>query len=55
MGFLGGIAWAILVAKVQQLYPKEDLSGLVAKFFKTYLEWWDCLFMYYNTFEILIK
>ena len=39
MGYPGGVAWAILVAKVCQLYPKCKANILIRKFFKVYSEW----------------
>lgn len=39
MGFPGGVAWAMLVARVCQLYPKAAVSVVVMKFFKIYKEW----------------
>jgi hypothetical protein len=36
---LGGIAWAILVVLVCQLYPKANGAMLVVKFFETYRLW----------------
>ncbi|RFU74166.1 polya polymerase [Trichoderma arundinaceum] len=33
MGFPGGVAWAMLVARVCQLYPKAAISVIVNKFF----------------------
>ncbi|CAJ1077224.1 poly(A) polymerase type 3-like isoform X3 [Xyrichtys novacula] len=38
-GFLGGVSWAILVARVCQLYPNAAASTLVFKFFKVYNMW----------------
>jgi len=39
IGFLGGVSWAILVAKVCQLYPKAGLATLLEKFFIVFSEW----------------
>ncbi|KAM7395732.1 hypothetical protein PAMA_007147 [Pampus argenteus] len=39
LGFLGGVSWAILVAKICQLYPNATASTLVSKFFKVYSNW----------------
>ena len=39
MGYLGGVAWAILVAKVCQLYPKCRANILIRKFFDVYSNW----------------
>ena len=36
MGYLGGVAWAILVAKVCQLYPKCKANILIRKFFEVF-------------------
>ncbi|KAI9055457.1 hypothetical protein LZ554_000411 [Drepanopeziza brunnea f. sp. 'monogermtubi'] len=38
-GFPGGVAWAILVARVCQLYPKATGSTVVMKFFKIIDKW----------------
>lgn len=38
-GFPGGVAWAILVARVCQLYPKATGSTVVVKFFKIIDKW----------------
>ena len=39
MGYPGGVAWAILVAKVCQLYPKCKANMLIRKFFEVYANW----------------
>ena len=39
IGYPGGVAWAILVAKVCQLYPKCRANVLIRKFFEIYSNW----------------
>ncbi|KAI8390875.1 Poly(A) polymerase central domain-containing protein [Radiomyces spectabilis] len=39
LGFLGGVAWALLVARICQLYPNSCASTIVSKFFRVFLEW----------------
>lgn len=39
MGFPGGVAWAMLVARVCQLYPNLVASSIVDRFFFIYLQW----------------
>ncbi|KAK9768131.1 polynucleotide adenylyltransferase [Basidiobolus ranarum] len=39
MGFLGGVAWAMLVARVCQLYPNANAGGIVSKFFRIMYQW----------------
>ncbi|KAH7354069.1 Poly(A) polymerase pla1 [Plectosphaerella cucumerina] len=39
MGFPGGVAWAMLVARVCQLYPKATSSLIVNKFFHIMRRW----------------
>ncbi|KAI5783583.1 Poly(A) polymerase central domain-containing protein [Geopyxis carbonaria] len=39
IGFPGGIAWAMLVAKICQLYPMAVSAVIVSKFFIIYTKW----------------
>jgi len=39
MGFLGGVAWALLTARICQLYPRAVPSTLVSRFFRIYTQW----------------
>ncbi|WFD25203.1 polynucleotide adenylyltransferase [Malassezia nana] len=39
MGFLGGVAWAMLVARICQLYPNEVAGAIVSRFFIILLQW----------------
>ncbi|XP_065067733.1 poly(A) polymerase type 3-like [Rhopilema esculentum] len=39
IGFLGGVSWAMLVARICQLYPKAVAGTLVWKFFRIYSQW----------------
>ena len=39
VGFLGGVAWAMLVARVCQLYPTATASIIVCKFFHVMRAW----------------
>lgn len=39
LGFLGGVAWAILTARVCQLYPNASASLLLSRFFRLYEKW----------------
>lgn len=38
-GFLGGVAWAMLVARICQLFPNRDAAGIVGRFFAIYSAW----------------
>lgn len=39
VGFPGGVAWAMLVARVCQLYPQATGSVIVGKFFRIMNKW----------------
>lgn len=39
VGFCGGVAWAMLLARVCQLYPKANSSTIVMKFFRIGGSW----------------
>lgn len=39
LGFLGGIAWALLVARICQLYPLACPSTIISKFFGILINW----------------
>ena len=39
MGFFGGVAWAMVVARVCQLYPNAVASTIVHKFFGIFQQW----------------
>lgn len=39
LGFLGGVAWAMLVARICQLYPNEVAGAIVSRFFIILLQW----------------
>lgn len=38
-GFLGGVAWAMLVARVCQLYPNAVAGAIVSRFFVIMHKW----------------
>ncbi|KAL1932566.1 hypothetical protein VTP01DRAFT_8244 [Rhizomucor pusillus] len=39
MGFLGGVAWAMLVARICQLYPNACAASIVNRFFRIMYQW----------------
>lgn len=38
-GFPGGVAWAMLVARICQLYPNAVSAVILEKFFQIYSQW----------------
>ncbi len=38
-GFLGGVAWAVLVARICQLYPNAVAGAVVGRFFIITYQW----------------
>uniref|UniRef100_A0A0C9QNB7 Poly(A) polymerase n=1 Tax=Wollemia nobilis TaxID=56998 RepID=A0A0C9QNB7_9CONI len=38
-GFLGGVHWAVLVARICQLFPNASVNMLVSRFFWIYTQW----------------
>ncbi|EJU06388.1 polymerase [Dacryopinax primogenitus] len=39
IGFLGGVAWAMLVARICQLFPKYDAASILSRFFHIIGQW----------------
>jgi len=39
LGYLGGVSWAILTARICQLYPNAAPATLVSRFFRVYEQW----------------
>ena len=39
LGFPGGVAWALLTARICQLYPTASPSVIVGKFFPIFYQW----------------
>jgi poly(A) polymerase Pap1 len=38
-GFLGGVAWSMLVARICQLYPNAVAGAIVSRFFIIMYQW----------------
>jgi len=52
LGYLGGVSWAILVARICQLYPHASPSTLISRFFLVYEKWqWPLPIMLNNITE----
>lgn len=39
IGFLGGVAWAMLVARICQLFPRYDAASVLSRFFHIIGQW----------------
>jgi len=39
-GFLGGVAWALLVARICQLYPNATSGAIVSRFYIIMYQWY---------------
>jgi poly(A) polymerase len=39
MGFPGGVAWAMMVARVCQLFPYATTAIVISKFYKIFAAW----------------
>jgi poly(A) polymerase Pap1 len=48
MGFFGGVAWAMLVARICQLYPNAIAGAIVSRFFRIMFQW--CELFYFSLF-----
>ena len=45
-GFLGGVAWAMLVARICQLYPNAIAGAIVGRFFIIMYQWSALIFLF---------
>lgn len=54
LGFLGGVSWAMLVARTCQLYPNAVAATLVHKFFLVFSKWWECSSCSWNFIFLLL-
>jgi len=57
LGFLGGVSWAMLVARVCQLYPNAASATLVLKFFLVFSKWWvhSWTCAVHNCFDVILR
>ncbi|KAL4506870.1 hypothetical protein ABPG72_001291 [Tetrahymena utriculariae] len=39
LGYLGGISWALLLAKICQMFPNLEVNGIIEQFFLQYSSW----------------
>lgn len=46
MGFFGGVAWAMLVARICQLYPNAIAGAIVSRFFRIMYQWYGLFYFY---------
>lgn len=53
LGFFGGVAWAMLVARICQLYPNATASSIISKFFTVTSQWYACGFILTNELKEL--
>jgi Poly(A) polymerase central domain len=47
-GFLGGVAWALLVARICQLYPNATSGAIVSRFYIIMYQWYAILSFFFN-------
>eukprot|EP01099_Mayorella_cantabrigiensis_P005414 TRINITY_DN4332_c0_g1_i1.p1 TRINITY_DN4332_c0_g1~~TRINITY_DN4332_c0_g1_i1.p1 ORF type:complete len:701 (-),score=179.38 TRINITY_DN4332_c0_g1_i1:227-2275(-) len=53
VGYLGGVSWALLCARICQLYPNALPSTLVSRFFLVYSQWkWPAPVLLKNIVEL---
>ena len=60
-GFLGGVAWALLVARICQLYPNATSGAIVSRFYIIMYQWYVILSIFLTIliifffFSILVR